>query len=122
MTDLNEAIASLEGEFESKDEAFRRLLTLDEGGKPIFYFGWFWRDVDFEQDIFLAVDKSGRTGFCENNKWGYRTFRLEPDQKTHLVALLQEAVTTRTIDACRAVNAYMRSLGEPQKDRDYYDA
>src|SRR6266566_4629989 len=42
-------------------------------GKKIFYWGWFWRMVDFDQPITLAWSEDGLTGFCENNKWYYRT-------------------------------------------------
>src|SRR5258708_32652950 len=41
--------------------------------KKIFYWGWYWRNVDFDGRISLAYDESGQAGFCENNKWGYPT-------------------------------------------------
>ena len=44
------------------------------GGKAIFYWGWYWRDVDFDDYPYTLCYGSGDediVGFCENNKWGY---------------------------------------------------
>lgn len=64
-------------------------------GKPIFYWGWVWRDVDFTRPIHLAVGPATgdkMAGFCENNKWGYPSFILTQEKSDELVELIEMAV------------------------------
>ncbi len=77
--------------------------------KKIFYWGWYWREVDFDGRISLAYDESGQTGFCENNKWGYPMVRLSPEDSKALRDLCENAVTALSIQTVTAVNEFMSS-------------
>lgn len=76
-------------------------------GKKIFYWGWYWREVDFDSQISLAWDEEGTTGFCENNKWGYPESTLTKEKSEELHRLCEQAVTLKTEEAVAAVNQFM---------------
>lgn len=91
-------------------EKITRLVDSNtDTGKKIFYWGWFWRDVDFDKPISLAYDVQGLVGFCENNKWGYPTIRLSKENSEKLRELCEVAVENSTNEAVAAVNAFMKS-------------
>lgn len=119
----NKAIEKL-NDFDFRDQAHALTFLLGggtEAEKPVLYMGWYWREVDFDKDIHLAVTSDGTTGFCENNKWGYRQFRLTTEQKTELLGVIDKAIATHDWDDVRAINVLMRTYGEPHKGKGYYD-
>ena len=69
-------------------------------GKVIWYWGWYWREVDFEVTrLRLCTDYDGlNAGFCEKNKWGYPGYSLDASQSLYLRGLLDKAVD-RPIEA-----------------------
>ena len=79
------------------------------GGKAIFYWGWFWRQVNWDAaQVTLAVNDDGWVGFCENNKWGYREFYIDT---APLRELCERAVTEQTADSLQALWDYMQAQG-----------
>ncbi len=76
-------------------------------GKKIFYWGWFWRMVDFDQPITLAWSEDGLTGFCENNKWYYPTVSLSVEQSKELRELCEYAAESPSAESVAAVNTFM---------------
>lgn len=76
-------------------------------GKKIFYWGWYWREVDFDQQISLAYDVVGSTGFCESNKWGYPMVRLSKDDSILLRDYCEVAVKDPSVITIAAVNKFM---------------
>lgn len=77
--------------------------------KKIFYWGWYWRAVDFDGRISLAYDESGQTGFCENNKWGYPMVYLSIEDSKRLRDLCEKAATSPSIKTVTDVNEFMAS-------------
>lgn len=72
------------------------------GGKAIPYIGWYWRNVDFNEQgsysfgvlpVITGFDGNDkpRVGFMENNKWDYKYITATPEQwkaiKQKLVAV-----------------------------------
>lgn len=83
--------------------------SMQDTGKRIFYWGWFWRTVDFDRQITLAWDESGVTGFCENNKWNYPMLTLSKEDSAELRRLCEEAVESPSIQKIAVVNGFMAS-------------
>lgn len=79
----------------------------EDTGKKIFYWGWFWREVNFDLPIVLAWDTQGLTGFCENNKWGYPEITLTQEQSEELRTLCETAATSKSADSIKLVNNFM---------------
>lgn len=77
--------------------------------KKIFYWGWYWREVDFDDRISLAYDESGQTGFCENNKWGYPMVHLSIEDSKILRGLCERAVESLSVQTVTDVNEFMSS-------------
>lgn len=117
---------------EQLNERIHELDGWDMVDKPIMYFGWYWRDVDFAADYCtLAVLPSnepswhqhtieammgqphkggGTVGFCENNKWGYTEFKVEGTAWRKLVDLVRSFVQRPTKQGHEELVAYMNSL------------
>lgn len=97
------------------------------------YFGWYWREVDFEADYcYLAVspaeepswyhltaeaqflrqsyDFAGEVRFCQNNKWGYLEFKVEGEPWKKLVAMVKAHVANPTKEGIEELRVYMNSL------------
>lgn len=98
----------------------------DTGGKGIAYYGWYWRDVDWDRPISLAYprklrelghERDGWVGFCENNKWDHPEFTCTPEQSAEL-RRLAEAIVAGPVGEMKvrmeALFDYMQSL-RPQK-------
>lgn len=93
----------------------------DTGGKGIAYYGWFWRDVDWDQPIRLAYTKLpfGWVGFCENNKWGYPMVTCTPEQSAKIRALAEAIVSGPVHNMGRRMEAlfdYMQALRATVKE------
>jgi hypothetical protein len=84
-------------------------LGADGAEKKIFYWGWYWRTVNFDRLIHLCFDESGEVGFCENNKWNYPGFTLSDADSKRLRELCEVAVTEKTAMAVQHVNNFMNS-------------
>ena len=125
------------------DELNRAINALDYEGidgveRPIFYWGWYWRAVDFDADhvrlayssdspppwyyqtaefLMLGVAWHGkRCGFCENNKWDYQEFRVDGEEWDELRRLIRvlidepDASDGIRIARAAAINHYMDGL------------
>lgn len=77
-------------------------------GKRVPYIGWYWRDIDFENERYYIGDCGEFIGFMENNKWGYPERMLTPDEARQVSQIVAEA------DACKgdndAVKAWLEKL------------
>jgi len=62
-------------------------------GKRIPYIGWFWRSVDFANEYYTIGDCGEFIGFMENNKWGYASRRLTPDESKRVTKIVLAAYT-----------------------------
>lgn len=85
------------------------------GGKPVPYFGWFWRRVDFDSPtcrFAVAPDDDGVScvGFCEDNKWGYPEIEATPEQFAEIKRLLIHAATVKTAEAFAAADAAIQGV------------
>lgn len=84
-------------------------------GKPIFYIGWFWREVDFDAEqcelgiIPRGADGNSKqlVGFMENNKWGYPSVYVTGEPWENIKKLIAAAVENPTKETCEAVNEAM---------------
>ncbi len=92
---------------------------LEGTGKAIPYIGWYWRDVDFNDEIILGYcppvmtfleQNPGFVGFMENNKWGYDQWTITEEQADRLKGLLLVAVAYPTQEKLQAVFDYMQTL------------
>jgi len=116
--ELNEVIGEVCDESDEHDfEAF--------GGKVIPYIGWFWREVDFDEEDYsfgvIPADAEfidcqdglgNKVGFMENNKWGYPYVQANKEQWKEIKKLLVVAVTEKTVEAFDALNKKIQSLAE----------
>lgn len=102
--ELNEKIAALDDREDVEYEPIGH-------GKPVFYYGWYWRRVDFDRRIHLCTDHDGTdAGFCENNKWGYLGFVLDEEQSARLRAALEDAVDEPDETHLNAVHQLMQDF------------
>lgn len=107
---LNKKIADLDGNEEYT------VKGLESSGKCIPYIGWFWRQVDFDSEIWLGyTDETGFdfpmfVGFMENNKWGYPEFKCTPEQTDQIKSLLVEAVESPCNETLQKAFDYIQSL------------
>lgn len=62
-------------------------------GKRIPYIGWFWRSVDFANQYYTIGDCGEFIGFMENNKWGYASRRLTPEESQKVTKIVLAAYT-----------------------------
>ena len=89
---------------------------LEDSGKVVPYFGWFWRNVDFTRPISLGYtnevgfDVPKFVGFMENNKWGYSEFTCTLEQTENIERLLIEAVENPSDETLQSVFDYMQTL------------
>ncbi len=112
----------------------REIITLEatEGDKTVFYFGWYWREVDFdapscalavapgpapswwkdtvEHKLLNLAWKGGQVGFCESNKWGYPMFRVEGEEWEELKRKIISYLEHPSSKSRAEVNAYMISI------------
>lgn len=96
--ELNDAIARLEdGEPIGAPE-------LTGSGKVVPYVGWFWRTVDFDARITLALCEEW-AGFCEKNKWGYDEALLSVEASARVRAACETFVTTPAKESAAEVYA-----------------
>jgi hypothetical protein len=97
-----------------------RVKGLESAGKCIAYIGWYWRIVDFNDQIILGYcpdtdgfleSGPGFVGFMENNKWGYDQWAITEEQadelKARLVAMFAAGVTQ---EALQGIFDYMQTL------------
>lgn len=121
--ELNEAIRELDADFD---------------GDAVPYFGWWWREVDWDADsVSLAASPAsapdwytshsfesmmgvawpGReTRFCENNKWGYPEFPVEGEQWQELRAKVEAVVDDSTPENIVALKLFMTSITPAESD------
>lgn len=57
-------------------------------GKRVPYIGWFWREVDFANGVYVIGACSEYIGFMENNKWGYPQRRLIPSEAAQVTEIV----------------------------------
>lgn len=83
------------------------------GGKAIFYWGWFWREVDFDDYPYTLCHGYGDedvVGFCENNKWGHSYLDVSAEESKELRRLMEKSLTTNRGKDFNIVNNYMQGL------------
>lgn len=74
-------------------------------GKRIPYIGWYWRDVDFANGRARIGDCGEFTGFMVNNKWDYDERNMTDEEHRHVLALVDLAMATSSLDEERAILA-----------------
>ena len=56
------------------------------------YHGWWWRDVDFFAPRGVTVaEGDGQVAVCQNNKWGYDSRDLTPEEQELFLSLIWDA-------------------------------
>jgi hypothetical protein len=61
-------------------------------GKRVPYIGWYWRNVDFATGKYIPIGDCGEfIGFMENNKWGYASRILTPDEVEKVTKIVCKA-------------------------------
>lgn len=89
------------------------------GGKKFPYVGWFWRDVDFDDEEggsfgVIPSDAKGSAidlvGFMENNKWGYSYVYASREQWAEIKAAIIDAVNTPSGETLGKVNDLIQGL------------
>jgi hypothetical protein len=87
------------------------LFEIEDLGKAIMYFGWYWRDVNFDSYPYtIARTDDGLNGFCENNKWGYPEITITEEQSIRIRLLLESVIDKQTSVSLSIFNAYLQSL------------
>ena len=81
------------------------------GGKPIFYWGWYWREVDFDDYPYRLATDETMVGFCESNKWGYDWLKVSIEDSKKLRNLIEKSLQTKLKKDFKAVNDFMQGLG-----------
>ena len=88
-------------------------------GKAIPYFGWWWRDVNFDHRgpyPFGTAQHSSTgytyTGFMENNKWGHKRVTAPPDTWLEIKQLCEDLALDPTKENFQALHQKMQSLGD----------
>jgi hypothetical protein len=111
--EINEIIANWEGRDDMPYECF--------GGKAIPYIGWYWREVDFDDDYcwfgimppyenLLERNEVARVCFMQNNKWNYPELKISGIDWKNLKNLIEVAVIEPTYDNLKAVDDAMQVL------------
>lgn len=93
------------------------------GDKLVPYIGWVWRAVDFDDDYyFFGVVPAGvednltnLVGFMENNKWNYRSIRVDGEIWVSIKLALAKALTTVEPADFKAVDDIIQSLASSHK-------
>ena len=80
------------------------------GEKAIFYWGWYWREVNFDDYPYSLATDEDSVGFCENNKWGYREIDINEKQSKELRTLIEAALVTEKMEDFDRVNNFMQGL------------
>lgn len=116
--ELNRALAALD------DNTAIAPPALDGTGKALPYYGWFWRNVDWDSPITFAhaggdwphssprpIDDVPRwVGFCENNKWGYPMFTATPGQSAEVRRLAERLAADPTALHAADLYNYIQTL------------
>lgn len=92
--ELNDKISAICDGIEEGDDARWPFEPVPDTGKMIWYYGWYWRDYDFDQPQYrLHTDFDGlNAGFCVSNKWGYPGFTCSISQTLAIREALERAV------------------------------
>lgn len=88
----------------NESELIGRLLNFGPGQR-IPYAGWGWRATDFANNRVTVANCGPYVGVCENNKWGYDTRYLTPDETTELINLVVAAMNAEHEDQDEAIKA-----------------
>lgn len=97
--------------------AWRELPEMfKQAGKPIFYIGWYWREVGFEHGLILGYcTPADMVGFMQSNKWGYPSLYIEGEAaegiRTRLVEIARKYEDdTLTITDLAAFHGHLQSF------------
>ncbi len=85
------------------------------GGKAMPYIGWFWRSVDFDSDhIWLGIipvyegtlddNDERRSGFMQNNKWDYESYKIEGEVWQNIKNLIKITCEEPTYNNLKAID------------------
>jgi len=83
------------------------------GGKCLPYIGWYWREVDFDQETYtfgVLPGKKPRLAFMENNKWGYDSVHCPSQDWQEIKKLLEDVVQNFCKETLERVNEKIQSL------------
>jgi len=78
--------------------------------KPIFYWGWYWREVDFDDYPYALATDGNIVGFCESNKWGYKYLRVSVENSKKLRKLIETAIQSKAKEDFNELNTFMQQL------------
>jgi len=99
--ELNEWFANLGDGFFG--EQTYTVKGLEDTGKIVPYYGWYWRFIDFDGTDTLGYDGVHFVGFMGNNKWGYADYWLKPNEmelvREQCVKLATEPLTEASLQA-----------------------
>jgi hypothetical protein len=113
--EINEAICTIENN-KIDEEPPHAPASLRASGKNIPYYGWFWRNVDFDRPITLAYangdgfDTPGWVGFCENNKWGYQQWTATVEQTTEIRTRCERYANSPSKETAGSVFDYLQAI------------
>ncbi len=89
------------------------------GEKAIAYYGWYWRDVNFDVPRLRfgdarqsrGFDVPGWIGFMESNKWGYGAAVADEDLSALIREALEDACSSPSSESCQKVFDLMQEAG-----------
>lgn len=83
---INEGLEKLSDDDRSK------VIGLDDTGKSVPYIGWFWREVDFDDEIDIGCIPDKFAGFMVNNKWDHPERSLDSEQSSEVRRICEDLV------------------------------
>lgn len=108
--ELNKRIEGICDGIETADDVDWPFEPVDNTGKCIWYWGWYWREINFDTPLRLATNHDGEfAGFCASNKWNYPMFVLTPTQSAGIREALEIAVNRPNKDNLMTVWGLMQS-------------
>lgn len=103
--ELNKAIRVIE---DKPEKPFHCWEGLSEKCFP--YFGWFWRNVDWDRGSPITISLEGDVGIDVAEKWGYSPANVPEGFWPKLRAAFVRAVTEQTVESFKAVADLVQSL------------
>lgn len=108
--ELNERIEAICDGIDVGEDVQWPFEPVPNTGKCIWYWGWYWRRINFDLSLTLATSHDGESaGFCASNKWNYPMFTLTPAQSTGLREAIEVAVKRPSKDNLTTVWGLMQS-------------
>lgn len=94
------------------DDPAKEIELIGEWSKQLPYFGWFWREFDWNRvPLGLQQDENVTlVGIMAKNKWYYREYYCTPDESSVIRSWCEDIAYKYTEEKIRCLTLYLQTL------------